>query len=90
MVRRRFLSDLDALDHGKDPKAIVRDAETNKRIDLPVAERRRLAEGRTRADYLKDPFARRALQDYVFQAGQPPEVRNALLAALGINATQLT
>ncbi len=40
-------------------------------------------------DLLKDPFNRRSLQDYVFQIGQPAEVRNAYLAAMGINASDI-
>ena len=89
MARRRFLSDLEALENGKDPKAIVRDATINERIVLPVADRRTLIEGRTRAEYLKDPLARRALQGYVFQAGQPPEVRDEFLAAMGFNGMEI-
>ena len=89
MARRRFLSDLEALENGKDPKAIVRDATINERIVLPVAERHTLIEGRTRAEYLKDPLARRALQGYVFQAGQPPEVRDEFLAAMGFNGMEI-
>jgi 5,5'-dehydrodivanillate O-demethylase oxygenase subunit len=89
LVRRRFLNDLEAIAQGKDPKAIVRDPAVNARIDLPVAERRSLLEGLSRADMLRDPFTRRALQGYVFQTGQPPEVRQAFLAAMGINAAEL-
>ncbi len=39
----------------------------------------------TRAEYMKDPFARRGLQGYLFQTGQPKEVRDAFLAAIGVN-----
>ena len=67
----------------------MRDPEINERINLPVADRQTLIDGRTRAEYLKDPLARRALQGYVFQAGQPTEVRNEFLAAMGFNATEL-
>jgi 5,5'-dehydrodivanillate O-demethylase len=89
MARRRFLSDLDALDKGVDPKAIVRDPKINDPIVLPVADRTALIEGKTRAEYLKDPLARRALQGYVFQAGQPAEVRDEFLAAMGFNGAEI-
>jgi 5,5'-dehydrodivanillate O-demethylase oxygenase subunit len=89
MLRRRFLADMDAIDEGKDPKAIVRDPKINECIELPVAERRGLSQGLTRAEYLKDPFARRGLQGYLFQTGQPREVREAFLAAMGINDSDI-
>jgi 5,5'-dehydrodivanillate O-demethylase oxygenase subunit len=84
MMRRRWLADLDAVAQGRDPKATVRDPETNRCIMLPVAERQALVEGLTRAQHLHEPFARRSLQGYIFQTGQPSEVRAAYLAAMGI------
>ncbi len=89
MVRRRFLNDLDAIAAGKDPKAVVRDRARNAPIELPVAERKTLLEGMTRAELLKDPFSRRSLQDYIFQVGQPREVRAAFLAAMGIDPGEI-
>ena len=35
-----------------------------------------------RADIMRDPFSRRNLQGYIFQTGQPAEVREAFLAAM--------
>ena len=55
-------------------------------ITLPVAERHAFIDGFTRAEMLKDPLARRGLQGYIFQTGQPAEVRHAFLAAMGFNA----
>ena len=89
MVRRRFLADLEAIAQGKDPKAVIRDPKVNACVELPVAERKSLLEGLSRAEVLKDPFTRRSLQDYIFQVGQPPEVRNAFLAAMGFNSTDI-
>jgi hypothetical protein len=37
---------------------------------------------------LKDPPSRRGLEGYIFQTGQPPEVRDAFLAAMGFNGTE--
>ena len=88
MIRRRFLRDLEAVARGDDPKAVIRDPAVNRAIRLPVAERGQLAEGLSRAEMLRDPFSRRSLEDYIFQTGQPPEVREAFLAAMGVNATE--
>jgi 5,5'-dehydrodivanillate O-demethylase len=89
MIRRRFLDDLDAIDAGKDPKATVRDPAVNASIELPVAERRALVDGFSRAQLMRDAFNRRSLQGYIFQTGQPKEVHDAYLAAMGINATDI-
>jgi 5,5'-dehydrodivanillate O-demethylase len=89
MVRRRFLADLDAIAAGKDPKAVIRDPAVNECVGLPVAERQSLIEGMPRAQFLKDPYNRRFLQDYIFQTGQPPEVHDAYLAAMGFNSSDV-
>jgi 5,5'-dehydrodivanillate O-demethylase oxygenase subunit len=89
MVRRRFLGDMQAVAEGKDPKAIIRDPKINECVGLPVAERNGLVEGATREEFMQDPLTRRQLRGYIFQAGQPDEVRNAFLAAMGVNDGEL-
>jgi 5,5'-dehydrodivanillate O-demethylase len=88
MIRRRFLRDLDAVARGEDPKAVIRDPARNRTILLPVADRLPLIDGLTRAEMLRDPLSRRGLEGYIFQTGQPPEVRDAFLAAMGFNGTE--
>jgi 5,5'-dehydrodivanillate O-demethylase len=89
MLRRRFLQDLERLKEGKDPKGIVREPAKNRAIELPVAERKNFIDGFSRADMMRDPFNRRNLQGYIFQTGQPPEVREAFLAAMGFTEAEL-
>ena len=67
---------------------MIRDPALNRSIRLPVAERRPLRDGLTRAEILRDPLSRRGLEGYVFQTGQPREVREAFLAAMGFNGTE--
>ncbi len=86
MIRRRFLADIERVKEGRDPKAVIRDPAVNCAIALPVAERHAFIDGFTRAEMLKDPLARRGLQGYIFQTGQPADVRHAFLAAMGFNA----
>ena len=83
MVRKRFLEDLERVARGEDPKAIVRDPKANECISLPVANRRSLVEGLTRAELDAHPFA--GFRLYPFQAGQPDEVRRAYEEAMGFN-----
>jgi 5,5'-dehydrodivanillate O-demethylase len=89
LMRNQFLRDIDAVGKGKDPKATIRDPKINKRVMLPVAERKPLLEGLSIADLLRDPDLRSRLGDYIFQAGQPKEVRHAFLAAMGVNESEI-
>jgi len=43
-----------------------------------------------RAEFLRDSFSRRNLQGYIFQTGQPAEVRAAFLAAMGFSEAEAT
>jgi 5,5'-dehydrodivanillate O-demethylase len=90
MIRRRFLDDIKAIAEGKDPKAIIRDHAVNRAIVLPVAERAAFIEGFRRAELMDNPLARRGLQGYIFQTGQPAEVRTAFLAAMGFSEAETT
>jgi 5,5'-dehydrodivanillate O-demethylase oxygenase subunit len=84
MMRQRFLKDIDAIARGEDPKATIRDPEINRCVSLPIAERKRLVEGMSLEELAKHPLGLGQLTDYVFQAGQPREVRRAYAAAMGI------
>jgi 5,5'-dehydrodivanillate O-demethylase oxygenase subunit len=84
MLRQRFLRDIDAIARGEDPKATVRDPEINRCIGLPIADRKGLVEGRTLEEIAKHPLGSGQLTDYVFQAGQPREVRKAYADAMGL------
>ena len=45
-------------------------------------------EGFTRAELMTNPLARCGLQGYIFQTGQPAEVRAAFLAAMGFSEAE--
>jgi 5,5'-dehydrodivanillate O-demethylase oxygenase subunit len=84
MMRNRFLKDIEAIARGEDPKATIRDPEANRCVALPIADRKRLMEGSTLEELLKNPVTGRQMTDYVFQSGQPAEVRKAYAAAMGL------
>jgi 5,5'-dehydrodivanillate O-demethylase len=67
---------------------VIRDPVVNRAIELPVAEREAFIEGFTRAELMANPLARRGLQGYIFQTGQPAEVRAAFLAAVGFSEAE--
>ncbi len=84
-IRQRFLTDLEKVARGEDPKAVVRDAAVNECIALPVAERRVLVDGVSLEELRAHPLHGRQLSEgYPFQAGQPEGVRRAFLAAMGV------
>jgi 5,5'-dehydrodivanillate O-demethylase len=85
LQRQRFLNDLEAIARGQDPKAVIRDPAVNRNVALPVAERKLLVDGLTRAELLAHPIlGKQYAGDYIFQAGQPEEVRAAFREAMGI------
>jgi len=54
-------------------------------VTLPIADRKRLVEGVSAEEATRGPIgAGRLATDYVFQAGQPREVRKAYAAAMGL------
>ena len=82
---RAVLNDLEAMAKGEDPKGVIRDPEANRCVALPIAERKLLTEGLTREELANHPIHGRQLTEgYPFQQGQPPEVREAFLAAMGV------
>jgi 5,5'-dehydrodivanillate O-demethylase oxygenase subunit len=83
LMRRRFLTDLDTIAKGGDPKALVRDPARNRVIELPIIPRRELTVGLTREEIATHPNFSRLAGEYVFQAGQPEEVRRAYEEATG-------
>ena len=89
MQRARFLADIAAIAEGRDPKATIRDLEVNRCIKLPVAERHRLTTGLSREELLRHPVASRQLMGYIFQQGQPAEVRREFLNAVGFQEEEL-
>jgi 5,5'-dehydrodivanillate O-demethylase oxygenase subunit len=85
MMRQRFLKDIEAIGRGEDPKATIRDPAVNRCVALPIADRKRLVEGVSAEEATRGPIgAGRLATDYIFQAGQPREVRKAYAAAMGL------
>ncbi len=89
MMRRRFLDDMERVARNEDPKAIVRDAGRNDCIRLPIFDRDFLVDGPTREQLRDDGHPRtRSMLNFVFQAGQPEDVRTAYVEAMGFAAEE--
>jgi 5,5'-dehydrodivanillate O-demethylase len=85
MIRKRYFDDLETIAAGGDPKGIIRDPARNHRIDLPNVYAKEMQEGMSLEEMRKDALRSRHLEDYIWQAGQPAEVKAAYLAAMGIS-----
>ena len=84
MMRARFLRDLEAIKQGKDPSGLIRDPAKNEAVELPGQNRQANIEGPTLEELMSHRLTRAALMDFVFLAGQPPEIRRAFEDAMGI------
>ena len=91
IIRRLPESIAQKIAAGEDPKATIRDAKVNECIRLPIAARKELTEGLER-EYLSatgtnKPLGGSGLRDFVWLTGQPPEIKQAYLEAMGYAAT---
>ena len=84
LMRKRLFDDLDAIGRGRDPSGIIRDAERAACVELPIATPTFFKEGMTLAECQKHPvFANRLIPNR-WLYGQPDEVHDAFLDAMGL------
>jgi 5,5'-dehydrodivanillate O-demethylase oxygenase subunit len=84
MIRKRFFEELDAVKAGAEPKGIIRNSNVARCVELPNMERARCVEGVSLKDFETIPILKARLKGFRWQYGQPPEVRRAFEAAIGI------
>jgi 5,5'-dehydrodivanillate O-demethylase oxygenase subunit len=84
MLRKRFTEDLDRVERGEDPKALIRDSKINECVSLPIAHRSAFVDGLTLGELRRHPIFSTQLEGYVFQAGQPAEIRKQYEEAMGL------
>ena len=84
MIRKRLFDDLDAIAQGRDPKAIIRNSNIAKCVELPYFQKKESVEGIPLEDYEKYPLLKARLKAFRHCYGQPPEVRRAFEEAMGI------
>lgn len=87
LLREQFFKDLERMAEGLDPKAVIRDAESNSRLPLPVADRELLTGSFSREEILRDPRKRLLRTTFFLQAGQPERVRLQFEDAIGLDDT---
>jgi 5,5'-dehydrodivanillate O-demethylase oxygenase subunit len=84
-MRQRFFQDLEVVAAGGEPKAVIRDAEANRCVRLPIVARTLLTEGATRGQVARGgprggEVPRRG---FPYLVGQPEDVRRAYDEAMG-------
>jgi 5,5'-dehydrodivanillate O-demethylase len=88
MLRRRLLEQAALVARGEEPMALVRDAERNRCVTLPIIARDRYVNGSPRDQLFREVQSTPGpvLPDgFVFQAGQPEDVRLAYRKAMGLS-----
>jgi 5,5'-dehydrodivanillate O-demethylase oxygenase subunit len=84
MIRRRFLEEMKAIAAGVEAKGTIRDPEKNIRVELPIADRDDVIRGYTSQEILADPRKKMMFTSFVFQAGQPDDVKRKFEEAMGL------
>jgi 5,5'-dehydrodivanillate O-demethylase len=87
MMRRTMLEQAEAVARGEEPKAVVRDAERNRCISLPIIGRARYVNGFSQAQLYREATGTPGPvlpEGFPFLAGQPDEVRAAYRKAMGL------
>lgn len=91
MIRQRLLEDVAAVERGEDPKAIVRDPDINKVIELPIIGKAYFKNGLP-SEALRNSNSPNAqgMKRFPFLVGQPAEIQRAFEAATGFRLTDAT
>jgi 5,5'-dehydrodivanillate O-demethylase oxygenase subunit len=87
MMRRRLLEEAERVAQGAEPTALVRDAERNRCVRLPIIGREHFVNGSSRVEQETSQKRTPGLPSrggFPFLAGQPAEVRAAYEQAMGL------
>ena len=71
MIRNRFFQDMEAVAQGRDPKGIIRDPDTAKRVQLPVATPKTFTQSLPRAEWQKNHISVAAPNAFHGRPGSP-------------------
>jgi 5,5'-dehydrodivanillate O-demethylase oxygenase subunit len=87
MMRKRILEDAEIVARGGEPKGIIRDAERNRCVRLPIIGRDFFLNGSSRVEGETSRQRTPGLllrREFPFLTGQPEEVRAAFRRAMGL------
>jgi 5,5'-dehydrodivanillate O-demethylase len=94
-MRKRMQDDARAVAEGREPRGLVRDAALNECINLPIVGRQRFLDGFPISELQKGLLEGRQggtpgtplrpLGEFVFQSGQPADIKEAFIRAMGLD-----
>ena len=84
-MRRRLLEEAEKVRDGQEPKAIIRDPQAARFVELPIVGRDFFLAGYSMRDVAGGNAGFRYPKSFVFQAGQPEEITQAYRDAMGMN-----
>jgi 5,5'-dehydrodivanillate O-demethylase len=87
-IRRRFFDELERVAAGGEAKGTIRDPAKNVRVRLPMMDRAQVLDGFTVDEIMKHPRMKLFYTTYIFQAGQPENVRQAFSDAMGLEVRE--
>ena len=89
LMRKRMLEEAEIVARGGEPKVTIRDCDKNRCLTMPIIGRDKLINGYRLADALaQDRRTTRfplMSREFIFQAGQPEEIRQAYRKAMGLD-----
>ncbi len=89
LMRKRMLEEAEVVRQGGEPKAVIRDPQINKRVDLPIVDRDFFLAGYSITDVVEGRArGPRYARNFFFQSGQPEEITHAYRAAMGIDRVE--
>jgi 5,5'-dehydrodivanillate O-demethylase len=88
MMRKRLFDELDVVARGAEPKAVFRNPNVARCIELPNITRTTSVEGITLEEHENYPLLKIRLKGFRHCYGQPPEVRRAFEEAMGIGGSE--
>jgi 5,5'-dehydrodivanillate O-demethylase len=90
LMRRRLLEEAKVAANGGEPLGLIRDPAKNECVRLPIIDRERFTVGYSLED-VKEGRVPPSIypRNFIFQAGQPPEITRAYHAAMGMDRESL-
>jgi 5,5'-dehydrodivanillate O-demethylase len=89
-IRRKFFEEMEHIAAGGEAKGTIRDPASNVKVRLPMMDRELVLGSLTRQQILANPRLLVMSTTYIFQAGQPEEVRREMSEVMGLQVSEFS
>jgi 5,5'-dehydrodivanillate O-demethylase len=89
-IRRKFFEEMEHIAAGGEAKGTIRDPASNVKVLLPMMDRELVLGSLTRQQILANPRLLVMSTTYIFQAGQPEEVRREMSEVMGLQVSEFS